>query len=92
MTTLLTLQDIIIKGHDLTREQLPPEATLTALGIDSLDFIELLFQIEERFHIEIPGDNPADLFSIGDVVGYIDRLVAEQSIAHPAAGALQADV
>src|SRR5450432_422641 len=79
MTTLSTLQDVIIAGHELTREQLGPEAELTALGIDSLDFVELLFQVEDRFDIEIPGDTPADLHRVGDLVGYIDGLVASQS-------------
>jgi acyl carrier protein len=83
MTTLSTLQDVIIAGHGLAREQLGPEVELTALGIDSLDFIELLFQVEDRFDIEIPGDNPADLQRVGDLVGYIDGLVAAQSNLAP---------
>ena len=92
MTTLATLQDIIMKAHGLTRDQLAPEATLITLGIDSLDFIELLFQIEDRFAIQIPGDNPADLFSLSDVVAYIDRLVSEQHVPALADSALQADM
>jgi acyl carrier protein len=90
MTTLTTLQDIIMKAHGLTREQLAPEATLTTLGIDSLDFIELLFQIEDDFKVQIPGDNPADLHSVGDVAAYIDQLVERQHEAAMVAGALVA--
>jgi len=78
MTTLETLQDLLIAENGLTREQLTPEAELTALGIDSLGFVDLLFQIEDRFGIEIPGDNPNDLVRIGDVVTYIDSLRALQ--------------
>ena len=78
MTTITKLQDIIMEAHGLTREQLAPDATLATLGIDSLDFIELLFQIEDDFRLQIPGDNPADLHTVSDVVAYIDQLVEAQ--------------
>jgi acyl carrier protein len=76
MNTLEMLQDLLIKENGLTREQLAPEAELVALGIDSLGFVDLLFQIEDKFGIEIPGDNPAGLNRVGDVVAYIDTLRA----------------
>jgi acyl carrier protein len=90
MTTLETLQDLLIAENGLTREQLTPEAELTALGIDSLGFVDLLFQIEDRFGIEIPGDNPTDLMRIGDVVTYIDSLRALQRERTAAAERLSA--
>jgi acyl carrier protein len=90
MTTLETLQDLLIAENGLTREQLTPEAELAALGIDSLGFVDLLFQIEDRFGIQIPGDNPAGLERIRDVVAYIDGLRAGQREAADAASRLPA--
>jgi acyl carrier protein len=78
MTTLETLQDLLIAENGLTREQLTPDAELAALGIDSLGFVDLLFQIEDRFGIQIPGDNPTGLERVRDVVDYIDGLRARQ--------------
>src|SRR3954469_25099268 len=77
MTTLTRLQDILMKDYPLKREALKPEAQLADLDIDSLGVMELLFRIEEEFGIDVPNDKQ-DLNTISDVVGYIDRLVAEQ--------------
>jgi len=78
MSTLDTLQDILIDEFDLTREQLSPEAELTALGVDSLDLLELMFKIEDRYELSIRDDIPTDLVTVQDVVAYIDGLLARQ--------------
>ncbi len=81
MSTLETLQDILVRDYSLERGSLEPTALLTTLGVDSLSLLELMFKIEDRFHVKIPGDTPTNLVSISDVVAYIDELVA----SHPAA-------
>ncbi len=73
MSTLETLQDILIHEHKLLREQLLADAQLSSLGIDSLALIELMFQIEDRFHITLPNDNSTQFTTINDVVRYIDQ-------------------
>jgi acyl carrier protein len=78
MSTLETLQDLLIREYKLTREQLAPDAQLSALGVDSLGMLELMFQIEDRFGITLPDDNPTNLLTVNDVVVYIDKLVAPQ--------------
>jgi acyl carrier protein len=84
MTTLETLQDILIDEFDVAREQLVPEAALAALGVDSLDLLELMFKIEDRYQLSIREDVPTDLVTIADVVTYIDRLLARQAQARGA--------
>jgi acyl carrier protein len=79
MTTLQTLQDILVRDYRLTREQVAPEAVLITLGLDSLSVLELMFKIEDRFHLKITGDTPTDLITVSDVVGYIDGLLASQA-------------
>jgi acyl carrier protein len=73
MTTLETLQDILMREHKLSREQLRPDAPLSSLGIDSLGVIELMFQIEDRLGITLPDDNSTNFTTIDDVVRYIDK-------------------
>ena len=75
MNTLEMLQDLLIKDHSLTREQLTPEAELSTLGIDSLALIELMFQVEDRFGISLPDDKVPDLVTVGDVATFIDGLL-----------------
>jgi acyl carrier protein len=75
MSTLQTLQDILVRDYTLTREQVVPEAVLSSLGMDSLSVLELMFKIEDRFHLKITGDTPNDLVTVSDVVRYIDGLI-----------------
>jgi acyl carrier protein len=81
MSTLETLQDILVRDYTLTHEQVAPEAVLSALGLDSLSVLELMFKIEDRFHLKITGDTPTDLVTVNDVVRYIDGLLAAQAAA-----------
>jgi len=81
MSTLESLQKILIKDYDLTPEQLTPDATLATLGIDSLGLLELMFKIEDCFRLKISEDTPTDLTTISDVVRYIDELLARRPIA-----------
>jgi acyl carrier protein len=85
MSTLEILQDLLIKEHALTREQLAPEAQLSTLGVDSLGLIELMFQVEDRFHISLPDDKVPVLVTVGDVVRYVDQLLLERPRLQPAA-------
>lgn len=81
MNTIQSLQDILVKDYHLTREKLGPEAILTALGLDSLSVLELMFKIEDRFNLKISGDTPTDLITVNDVVRYIDGLLSSQDRA-----------
>ena len=84
MSTLDTLQDILIAEFDLTRERLAPEAHLAALGVDSLDLLELMFKIEDRYQLSIRDDVPTNLVTVQDLVSYIDGLLARQEQARGA--------
>lgn len=72
MSTLETLKDILTEEFDLERERLQPEAQLATLGVDSLDLLDLMFKIEDRYQLTIRDELPATLVTIDDVVKYID--------------------
>jgi acyl carrier protein len=82
-TTLATLQRILIKDYQLAPETLTRTALLEDLGIDSLGTAELLFNIEDTFHLVLPPE-AVPLTTLGDVVDYIDQLVAAQASASQA--------
>jgi len=75
MSTLQTLQNILVKDYRLTLDQVGPEAALTTLGLDSLGVLELMFKIEDHFHLKIGDDTPNDLVTVDDVVRYIEGLL-----------------
>ncbi len=56
---------------------------LEDLGLESLDAVEMIFDLEEKFDIQIPYNantkNPRTEFeTVGDVVRAIETLVAEK--------------
>ena len=58
----------------IVKDKLLPDATLESLGLDSLAVIEFLFQIEDKFHIQIPDQaNPPR--TLGEMTGLIDPLL-----------------
>ena len=68
---------ILIKDYKLDAALLTLDAPLDGLGIDSLGVAELLFTVEDEFGIVLPAD-PVQLPTLGDVVHFIDALVATQ--------------
>jgi acyl carrier protein len=52
-----------------------PEAELGRLGVDSLMLLELMFEFEDRFGIEIPSTE-ASPRTVSQVVALMDRLSA----------------
>lgn len=44
------------------------------LGADSLDVVELVMALEEKFGIEIPDEEAEKISTVKDVVEYIEKL------------------
>ncbi|MHB8623074.1 MAG: acyl carrier protein [Sulfuricaulis sp.] len=79
--TLQKVQKIFANKFSLAQERVRPEASLESLGLDSLDAIEVMFDIEDEFQIRIPQDrreNEVKINTVQDIIDVIDRLVAEQ--------------
>jgi acyl carrier protein len=83
-TTFERLSHLLVQHYKLAPERLSMEAPLETLGIDSLGTVELLWSIEDSFLIKMPTD-AVNLLTLGDVVRYIDELMAAQSVATPPA-------
>jgi acyl carrier protein len=78
-STFERLSAILIKDYKLQPDRLTLDAPLESLGIDSLGTVELLWSIEGAFQIKLPPD-PVDLPTLGDVVRYVDKLIASQGV------------
>ena len=72
MDVMQTIKDILQENLDIDPETVTAESTLDDLGIDSLDTVELICDLEERCNIEM--GYPEGLNSIGDVVNHIENL------------------
>lgn len=56
-------------------DTIQPEATFKDLDIDSLDFLEVITEIELQFGITIPDEDLADFENVGQAVRYLEDLV-----------------
>lgn len=73
-----TLSILAGKGR-VDPDKLTPEAKLSDLGIASLDVIEIVFALEDRFDITIPfnaNDARTEFDTVGDVVRAVRAAVA----------------
>ncbi len=78
--TFERLSAILVRENKLAPERLTTEARLDSLDIDSLGSVELLWHIEDCFKVKLPSE-PVDLATLGDVVVFIDGLLAQQTSA-----------
>jgi acyl carrier protein len=70
---------IIAKAKNIPTENITLDTSFEELNIDSLDKINISFEVEEAFNIEIPDDSLGSLKTVGDVVRGVDQLVAAKS-------------
>jgi acyl carrier protein len=89
MTTIFEkVQEILGKKYSLAPESITKDSTLESLGLDSLDLIELLFDVEDEFQIRIPQDGGSALktATVQDIVDSIQKLVSPETPIHLAGG------
>ena len=72
--------EIIAKSKLLAPEAVTRDKTFDELGIDSLDKINISFEVEEIFSITIPDEALGSLRTVGDVVDGVVRLRQSTSI------------
>jgi acyl carrier protein len=65
-----TVADALV-SFGAEREQVSREATLEALGIDSLDLAELSQIVEERFGVRLTGADVSAVATVGDAVDLV---------------------
>tara|TARA_B110000438_G_scaffold1851_1_gene1926 strand:+ start:547 stop:789 length:243 start_codon:yes stop_codon:yes gene_type:complete len=64
---------IIVEQLGVNEDQIKPEAKfIEDLGADSLDTVELVMALEEKFETEIPDEDAEKLQSVGDVIKFIE--------------------
>lgn len=73
--------EIIAKAKSIPADTVTPETSFEQLNIDSLDKINISFEVEEAFEIEIPDEALGTLKTVGDVIDGVKKLVAAKSAA-----------
>ena len=76
------IYDIIADKADVKRVKLVRDARLDDLEIESLDIVEIIFAIEEKFDIQIPynaNDAEMEFETVGQVVDAVQKVIEEQT-------------
>jgi acyl carrier protein len=67
------LIQVISERLDVTMDSVTPQASfLDDLGADSLDVVELMMALEEKYNLEIPDADAEKIKTVQDVVSYIE--------------------
>ncbi|RUL80050.1 acyl carrier protein [Dyella choica] len=71
--------EIISKQAKIGMETIKPESTLKDLGVASLDAIEVIFDIEEHFNINLPNEEvDFENGTVGHLTGAVERQLAQK--------------
>ena len=74
-TTLEIVQEIVAEQLNINPNRVTPDENFTEdLGADSLDVVELVMSVEERFDIEIEDIVAAKIAKVKDVLEYLAKL------------------
>ena len=74
MATVDEVKAIIVEQLGVKAEEITPEASfIDDLGADSLDTVELVMALEEKFGVEIPDEDAEKIATVGDAIKYIEE-------------------
>jgi acyl carrier protein len=66
--------DIIAKSKGVPADTITLASTFEELNIDSLDKINISFEVEEAFNIDIPDEALGTIKTVGDMVDGVTKL------------------
>ena len=72
--------DIVAQVSLVDRATLVVDAKVADLGITSLDMVEVIFALEEKFGIELPfnaNTSAQGYRTLGDVIAVVEKVIAE---------------
>ena len=72
MATIDTVKEVLEENLDINPESVNEDSTFDSLGIDSLDMVELICDLEEKCDVDF--GEPEGLETVGELVEYIDSL------------------
>jgi len=77
------IRQIISKHSPLGDVALTPETRLDEINIESLDLVEIVFEIEERFKIQIPfnanTESRLEFATVGQIVDGVRSIMANSA-------------
>jgi len=76
---------VIARAQHIDVERVTAESTFAELGIDSLDGLSIIFELEDEFGIEIPDEDARRYTSVAQAAEGVALLVGRKAAAAPPA-------
>jgi len=66
------VKEVVVEQLGVNPDEVTPEASfIDDLGADSLDTVELVMALEEKFDIQVPDEDAEKLTTVGAAIEYI---------------------
>lgn len=76
MDTLQTIKELAAVQFGPPADTIDADAPINTLGIDSLGFLEFLFELEDKLKISIPQDAVTHVKTLRELATVLDGLIA----------------
>ena len=74
MALLDDVKEVVIEQLDCDPAEVKEDSRfIEDLGADSLDVVELVMALEEKFDIEIPDEDAEKILTVADAINYIEN-------------------
>ena len=78
MDTLLSIKELAAKQFGGDANDIDIDAPVDQLGIDSLGFLEFLFELEDKLGISIPQESVTNVKTLRELADVVDQLAASK--------------
>lgn len=74
MALLDDVKEVVVEQLDCEASEIKEDSKfIEDLGADSLDVVELVMALEEKFDIEIPDEDAEKILTVADAIAYIEN-------------------
>ena len=79
MDTLLSIKELAAKQFGGDANDIDIDAPVDQLGIDSLGFLEFLFELEDKLGISIPQESVSNVKTLRELADVVDQLAPSKT-------------
>ena len=74
MAIIDEVKEVVVEQLNVNPDEVKEDSKFVEdLGADSLDVVELVMALEEKFDIEIPDSDAESIVTVGDAIKYIEN-------------------
>lgn len=78
MNTVEELKKLIHREYDIPTESIDPDAAFAAYNVDSLTLAEMIFAIEDQFHVVVPDSASTTVTTLTGMAALLDELLSQK--------------